>query len=147
VDPVSRARLKSQPRRLAAHRAESPRGPGPGARVSRDQRPAQELTVRTWSATASAAGAESYSRYFVGTLLPELRKLAGFEGACLLRRDLSEDGAVELTAHTFWTSPDAIRAFAGNGITVAIVEPEARVMLLDFDRTATHSGVVTEARG
>ncbi|HSZ41338.1 MAG TPA: hypothetical protein VK817_15390 [Trebonia sp.] len=110
---------------------------------------ARELTVRTWSATASVAGAENYSRYFVGTLLPELRKLAGFEGAYLLRRDLGDGdgGAVELTAHTFWTSPDAIRAFAGNDITVAVVEPEAQAMLLDFDRTAIHSGVVTEARG
>jgi hypothetical protein len=33
---------------------------------------AKELTVRTWSATASSAGAENYSRYFTGTLLPEL---------------------------------------------------------------------------
>ena len=64
------------------------------------------------------------------------RKLPGFAGAYLLRRDLVEDGTVELTAHTFWESPEAIRAFAGDDITVAIVEPEARAMLLDFDRTA-----------
>jgi hypothetical protein len=105
-----------------------------------------QLTVRTWTARASAAGAASYSRYFTGTLLPELRKLPGFEGAYLLRRDLDDSGAVELTAHTFWESPEAIRAFAGDDITVAIVEPEARVMLLDFDRTATHRSVAADAR-
>jgi hypothetical protein len=108
---------------------------------------ARELTVRTWSATADADGAGSYGRYFTGTLLPELRKLPGFEGACLLRRDLDEDGTVELTAHTFWESPEAIRAFAGDDITVAIVEPEARAMLLDFDRTATHRIMAADARG
>ena len=107
---------------------------------------ARELIVRTWSATADAAGAGNYSRYFAGTLLPELRKLPGFEGAYLLRRDLDEDGTVELTTHTFWESPEAIRAFAGDDITVAIVEPEARAMLLDFDRTATHRSVVADAR-
>jgi hypothetical protein len=106
----------------------------------------RERTVRTWSATADTEGAGNYSRYFTGTLLPELRKLPGFEGAYLLRRDLDGDGTVELTAHTFWASPEVIRAFAGADITVAIVEPEARAMLLEFDRTATHRSVVADAR-
>ena len=106
---------------------------------------ARELTVRTWSATATSAGAGDYSRYFAGTLLPQLRELPGFAGAYLLRRDLVEDGTVELTAHTFWDSPEAIRAFAGDDITVAIVEPEAQAMLLTFDRTAAHRSVVVDA--
>ena len=104
------------------------------------------LTVRTWSATASAEGAGNYTRYFTGTLLSGLRKLPGFEGAYLLRRDLDGNGTAELTAHTFWESPAAIRAFAGSDITVAIVEPEARAMLLDFDRTAIHRSVAADAR-
>ena len=104
------------------------------------------MIVRTWSATANAAGAGDYSRYFDGSLLPQLRKLAGFNGACLLRRDLGEDGTAELTTHTFWESREAIRAFAGDDITVSIVEPEAQAMLLAFDRTATHRTVVVDAR-
>jgi heme-degrading monooxygenase HmoA len=107
---------------------------------------ARELTVRTWSARADAEGAGNYSRYFTGTLLPALRRLPGFEGAYLLRRDLDGDGMVELTAHTFWESPEAIRAFAGDDITAAIVEPQAQAMLRDFDRTATHRSVATDAR-
>ena len=108
---------------------------------------ASELTVRTWSATASGAGAADYSRYFAGTLLPQLRELPGFAGAYLLSRDLGHDGAVELTAHTFWESPEAIRAFAGNDITQAIVEPEAQAMLLNFDPAVTHRDVILDARG
>jgi heme-degrading monooxygenase HmoA len=107
---------------------------------------ARELTVRTWSATANAEGAGNYSLYFTSTLLPELRKLPGFEGAYLLRRDLDADGTVELTAHTFWESPAAVRAFAADDVTAAIVEPEAEAMLLDFDRTVTHRSVVADAR-
>jgi heme-degrading monooxygenase HmoA len=103
------------------------------------------MIVRTWSATAGTAGAGNYSRYFDGTLLPELRKLPGFNGAYLLRRDLGTNGTVQLTAHTFWESPEAIRAFAGDDITVSIVEPEAQAMLLDFDRIATHHSVVVDA--
>jgi heme-degrading monooxygenase HmoA len=107
---------------------------------------ARELIVRTWSATADATGAGDYSRYFTGTLLPELRELPGFAGAYLLRRDLDGDGTVELTAHTFWASVEMIRAFAGDDVTVAVVEPAARAMLLAFDRTATHRSVVADAR-
>jgi heme-degrading monooxygenase HmoA len=103
------------------------------------------LIVRTWSATASSAGAADYSRYFAGTLLPQLRQRPGFAGAYLLRRDLGQDGAAELTAHTFWESSEAIRAFAGDDITVAVVEPEAQAMLLEFDRTAAHRSVVVDA--
>lgn len=105
------------------------------------------MVVRTWSATADTAGAGNYSRYFDGTLLTELRKLPGFHGAYLLRRDLDDDGTVELTAHTFWESPESVRAFAGDDITVSVVEPEAQAMLLSFDRTAAHRSVVIDARG
>jgi heme-degrading monooxygenase HmoA len=105
------------------------------------------MIVRTWSATAGSAGAADYSRYFAGTLLPQLHELPGFAGAYLLRRDLGEDGSVELITHTFWESPEAIRAFAGDDITVSVVEPEAQAMLLDFSRTAVHRGVVVDARG
>ena len=108
---------------------------------------ARELTVRTWSATADAEGAGNYSRYFTGTLLPELRKLPGFEGAYLLRRDRAEDGTVELTTHTFWESLDAIRAFAEDDVARSVVEPEAQAMLASFDPTAAHRTVVIDARG
>jgi hypothetical protein len=104
------------------------------------------LTARTWSATASRAGAGDYSRYFAETLLPQLRELPGFAGAYLLGRELDQGDTVELTAHTFWESRAAIRAFAGDDITVAIVEPEAQAMLRHFDRTATHRSVITDAR-
>lgn len=112
-----------------------------------DMTEANGMIVRTWSATATSAGAGEYSRYFAGTLLPELRGLAGFAGAYLLRRDPAGDSPVELTACTFWESETAVRAFAGDDITVSVVEPEARAMLLDFDRTAVHHRVVVDARG
>ena len=57
------------------------------------------------------------------------------------------NGTVELTTHTFWESPAAIRAFAGDDITVSVVEPEAQAVLLDFDPAATHRSVLVDARG
>ena len=44
----------------------------------------------------------------------------------------------ELVVVTRWTSVDAIRAFAGDEIDVAVVEPAARAVLADFDRRVRH---------
>jgi len=101
------------------------------------------MIVRTWCATATDAGAQEYHRYFAGTLLPQLRDLPGFVGGYLLSRDL--DSTVELTVHTFWESPAAIRAFAGDDTTASVVEPEAQAALLDYDRTAIHRSVLVDA--
>ncbi len=102
------------------------------------------MIIRTWSARATAAGASDYCDYFAHTLLPELRKLAGFAGATLLSRDV--DGEVELTAHTRWETEDAIHAFAGDDITISIVETQARAFLLHFDPTASRRTVLIETR-
>ena len=102
------------------------------------------MIVRTWCATATSAGAHQYCHYFASTLLPQLRTLPGFAGGYLLTREL--DGTVELTTHTFWESPAAIRAFAGEDITTSVVEPEAQSALLNFDRTATHRTVLVDGR-
>jgi heme-degrading monooxygenase HmoA len=105
------------------------------------------MIARTWTATATPIGAESYRRYFSGTLLPQLRDLPGFTGASLLSRDLDHPaGTVELTAHTFWQSLEAIHAFAGPDITASVVEPEAQAVLLAFDPTVTHRLVWVDAR-
>jgi hypothetical protein len=107
------------------------------------------LTVRIWSATATPAGADRYRRYFAGTLLPELRERPGFAGAYLVGDqavdDPAADGTVALTAWTFWESPEAIRAFAGDDISASVVEPRARAVLLDFDRTVTHRNVLVSS--
>lgn len=104
------------------------------------------MVVRTWSATATRSGARDYRRYFSDTLLPQLRRLDGFAGAYLLARDVEAEGTVELITHTFWESPAAVRAFAGDDVTRSVVEPEAQAVLLAFDRTATHRTVWVDAR-
>jgi heme-degrading monooxygenase HmoA len=98
------------------------------------------MIVRTWSARATKSGAEAYHTYFEKTLLPQLRLLSGFSGAFLLARD--DDGLVELTAHTLWSSLEAIRAFTGDDITTAVVEPEALAVLQQSDSTVVHRDVL-----
>lgn len=98
------------------------------------------MILRTWSARAAEDGAARYCEYFENTLLPELRALPGFVSALLVTRPLDE--LVEITAHTTWASLDAIRAFAGDDVTTAKVEPEALAMLHDSDPAVVHRAVV-----
>jgi len=48
---------------------------------------------------------------------------------------------------TFWTSLEAIKAFSGGDIGVAIVEPEGRAALSDFDDFARHYEVAFRSSG
>jgi hypothetical protein len=47
-----------------------------------------------------------------------------------------------VTVITWWTSLDAIRAFAGEAVETAVVHDSAARMLLDFDKDVTHHDVV-----
>jgi heme-degrading monooxygenase HmoA len=78
-------------------------------------------------------------------VLPELKRIEGFVGASLLRRD-SPDG-VEFLVLTRWASMDAIRAFAGDDVEKAVVEPDAVAALVSFDRTVEHFEVVDDLSG
>ncbi|MFI0485799.1 hypothetical protein [Actinomadura sp. 9N215] len=98
--------------------------------------------ARVWRATATAEGAAAYREHFTGSVLPALRGLGGQRGAYLFQRE--SDGRVELEVMTLWDSLSAIRAFAGDDLTTAVVEPDARAVLLDFDETVSHRTVVVD---
>jgi heme-degrading monooxygenase HmoA len=94
------------------------------------------MIVRIWRGQATNANADAYFRHVTGTVFPSLKRLAGHRGASLLWRQV--DDQTEFLALTLWESLDSIRAFAGDDITTAIVEPEARAVLADFDDFAHH---------
>jgi len=94
------------------------------------------MIARLWRGAADAAKADAYFRHVTGTVFPALKDLTGHRGAWLLRREL--DGRTEFLAVTLWESRTAIEAFAGQDIDKAIVEPEARAVLVEFDEFASH---------
>ena len=91
------------------------------------------MIARLWRGQATNAQADAYFRHVTGTVFPSLKDLAGHRGAWLLRRQA--EGQTEFLALTLWES---LRAFAGDDIATAIVEPEARAVLADFDDFARH---------
>jgi len=94
------------------------------------------MIARTWRGRATSNNADAYERHFVGNVLPELKELTGNRGNWLLKREV--DGNVEFLALTVWESRDSIRAFAGENISKAHVEPQARAVLSAFDEHADH---------
>jgi heme-degrading monooxygenase HmoA len=73
-------------------------------------------------------------------VFPGLKKLQGYQGGTLLRRDVP--GGVEVVVLTHWDSLAAIRAFAGADIETAVVTDEAAAMFTDFDRRVRHYEVI-----
>lgn len=94
------------------------------------------MIVRIWCAKATKKGAEDYRQHFEQRVMPELQALTGFEGAYLLNRE--HDGIVSIQAHTLWGSLEAIEAFAKPDLEVAVVEPEAQAVLMEYDKTVQH---------
>ena len=94
------------------------------------------MIARVWRGWARSEAADAYEEHFRGAVLPHLAEVSGYLGARLLRR--SDGGEVAFVAVTFFESPDAIRAFAGPDLEVAVVEPEARRALSRFDGRCEH---------
>jgi heme-degrading monooxygenase HmoA len=102
------------------------------------------MIVRAWRGRARAESAEVYQTHVTTSVFPRLRQIDGFIGGRVLRRTV--DAQVEFLVETEWASLDAIRAFAGDSPDLAVVEPEARAVLAEFDRRVEHFEVAFEAK-
>ncbi len=98
------------------------------------------MIVRAWRGRASTADPGAYVEHFRRRVLPELREIEGFLGASLLRETRADE--VEFLVLTRWASMDAVRAFAGDDVSRAVVEPAAAAALSDYDRTVHHYEVL-----
>lgn len=98
------------------------------------------MIVRSWRGYASPAQSGAYPRHLLGTVRPKLTHLPGFRGLYLLSRRLGDE--VEYEVLTLWDSLDAVRAFAGEQLERAVVEPEAAAVLTRFDREVQHYEVL-----
>lgn len=101
---------------------------------------AKRRILRMWKGQATREKAEQYVQHARKNVFPELRALEGHRGVCLLRRALN--GAVEFVVLTLWDSMDAVRKFAGAQPEKAVVAPDARAMLSEFDELVSHYEVV-----
>lgn len=97
------------------------------------------MVARVWKGWARPADADRYQAHLTERIFPGMRTLAGHAGAWVLRRPAGD--SVEFIVMSLWASRDAIHAFAGDDIEVAVVPPEAQALLSDWERHATHFDV------
>jgi heme-degrading monooxygenase HmoA len=98
------------------------------------------MVVRAWRGYAAVSEGQAYPRHLLHSVRPKLESLAGFRGLYLLRRRDADE--IQFLVLTLWDSMDAIRGFAGEQPEVAVVEPEARAVLVRFDETVSHYEVL-----
>jgi len=99
------------------------------------------VIARRWTASATAEGARAYTAFFERVLVPQLDRIDGHLGALVMTRADDGDDGVEITVLTFWASMQAIARFAGPAPDLAVVEPDARAILLAFDEHVAHDEV------
>ena len=100
------------------------------------------MVARRWRGWARGPlKADAYVAHFDETVRPQLEGIDGYVDATV-ERVQHPDG---LRRRSSWSRGgsrmDAIRAFTGDAVDVAVVEPEARVMLEEFDWQVRHSEV------
>jgi heme-degrading monooxygenase HmoA len=94
------------------------------------------MIIRMWRGRAVNDRAEAYRTHVSTRVFPMLRRMEGFLRGRLFQREI--DGRIEVLVVTEWASMAAIRAFAGDDVSRAVVEPEARACLEAFDERVDH---------
>lgn len=98
------------------------------------------MIARRWRGTVRTDDAEAYVRYMESTGVEALRATPGNVGVFIFRsRDEdAADGRAGVEVVSLWEDLDAIRAFAGDDVTVARFFPEDDRYLVDREWTVRH---------
>ena len=102
------------------------------------------MIARMWRGSTRAEDADAYASYMGSTGVDALRSTPGNEGVFMLR--CVDGDRAEFIVMSLWSSEEAIRAFAGDDISVAVFFPEDDRFLTDRELTVSHYEVV-ERRG
>ena len=74
-------------------------------------------------------------RHLATSVVPALGAIEGHRGMRVLER---QENGIEILVMTLWESMEAIRRFAGGNPERAVVEPEARAVLSEYDDFVRH---------
>jgi mannose-6-phosphate isomerase-like protein (cupin superfamily) len=97
-----------------------------------------DVIARRWRGWSDGPeNADAYEAHFDRAVRPQLETTDGFVDATVERFD-GADGRVEIVVVTRWDSIEAVRGFAGDELEAAVVEPEARAVLVDYDDRVRH---------
>jgi len=100
-----------------------------------------EPILRRWAGKIRTADAAAYRDYISGTGGADYLSTPGNLGYRMLMRDLG-GGVTEVVTESTWTSLDAIKAFAGDDITIARYYPRDDDFLIERPAHVAHYRVV-----
>lgn len=99
------------------------------------------VIFRKWTGRIRSAQQDEYVDYIAGTGLDDYARTPGNLGFEMLLRDLG-NGETEVSTLSWWTSMDAIRAFAGDDPELARYYPEDDRYLVHRPLHVEHHRVV-----
>jgi heme-degrading monooxygenase HmoA len=94
------------------------------------------MITRIWHGRTTTAKSDEYLDLMRTVAIPDYRATPGNKGAYALRR--VEGDVAHFLILTFWDSEDAIRAFAGDNISVAKYYDFDKDFLLEMEPASTH---------
>ncbi len=97
---------------------------------------------RHWKGVAKPEEADNYIHHLRNDTFPRLARIEGFIKASILRRPIGE--GTQFLIVTTWQSIEAIRKFAGESASMAVVPPSARAMMVEYDIEVAHYEIVEE---
>jgi heme-degrading monooxygenase HmoA len=97
------------------------------------------MIARHWRGWTAVHNADAYESLLKTKVLPELKRVAGYRGAYVLRSDGPDE--VEFVVVNLFESMESVRAFAGDDYSTAVFEPEARSLLSRVEPIAQHYDV------
>jgi heme-degrading monooxygenase HmoA len=94
------------------------------------------MITRIWHGRTTTAKSDEYLNLMRTVAIPDYRSIPGNKGAYALRR--IEGDTAHFLMVTFWESEDAVRAFAGDDISVAKYYDFDKSFLLELESSSTH---------
>jgi heme-degrading monooxygenase HmoA len=99
------------------------------------------MIARRWRGRVRAADFDSYLTYVERTGIATLRATPGNEGVDVFRRLDEETDSAEFEVVSYWRDLEAVKAFAGDDVSVARFFPEDNRYLIDRELTVRHEVV------
>lgn len=98
------------------------------------------MVERHWTAIARQDSANDYIAYLQSNTLLKLKSIIGFVSLRILQRQV-KDG-VEFLVISEWKTIAAIKNFAGENVTAAVVPEIVQEMMLNYDTSVRHYEVI-----
>lgn len=98
--------------------------------------------ARTWHGATPIEKSDEYLAFLRSVGISEYKDVAGNQGAFVLRRQ--DEEVAHFILLSFWSSIDAVKAYAGENISVARYHPNDRNYLLALEESIEHYTVYSD---